>query len=480
MEILYLYLLIFIFAILYSKATLFWVYLWQLKEYRLDRFLAEFGFLGRLLRFWAFSGGRKFHRPVFTVKALLVYIASLIVILSGIYFISKGFFYGAISGFWLVLFSLLGLYFLVPFLVVLIMFLFQLPVVLIKNLIYKMASARVAGVKGLIVIGITGSYGKSSTKEFLAQILEKKFKVIRTPKNINTEIGISKFILQKLDPDDDIFIVEMGAYKKGEIKRICDIVKPKIGIITGINEQHLDLFGSFENIISTKFELIESLPEDGFALFNGENEYCVKMAENWGGNKFIYKSMSLEIKIPLSPPLEKGGAEGTIEWPFFYLENLSGAAEAAKYLGMGEDEISEAEKNIKLSERMLNNHIGKNGTLVIEDTYSANPAGVLAALDYLGQQKQKNKIVVMPCLIELGSAAEKVHREIGKKITEVCDLAIITTRDYFDILKSEAGEKVILAVKPEKVIELLKDRLNSDTAVLIEGRVADGVVEFVK
>jgi len=454
--------------------------LWQLKEYRLDRFLAEFGFLGRLLRFWAFSGGRKFHRPVFTVKALFVYIVSLLVVLSGIYFISKGFFYGIIPSFWLIFLSLLGLYFLIPFLVILVMFLFQLPVVLAKNLIYKMAGLRVASVRNLTVIGVTGSYGKSSTKEFLAQILEKKFKVRKTPKNINTEIGISKFILQKLNPDDEVFIVEMGAYKKGEIKRICDIVKPKIGILTGINEQHLDLFGSFENIIDTKFELIESLPEDGFALFNGGNEYCVKMAEDWGGNKFIYKSMSQEIKIPPSPPLENGGAEGATEWPFFYLENLAGAVEAAKYLGMSGEETNEAVKSIELTERMAHTFIGRNGALIVSDAYSANPAGVLAALGYLGQQKQKNKIVVMPCLIELGSAAEKVHREIGKKITEVCDLAIITTRDYFDILKSEAGEKVILAVKPEKVIELLKDRLNSDTAVLIEGRVADGVVEFVK
>jgi len=479
MEMLYLYLLIFIFAILYSKATLFWVYLWQLKEYRLDRFLAEFGFLGRLLRFWAFSGGRKFHRPVFTVKALFVYVSSLLVILFGIYFISKGFFYGVIPDFWLIFLSLLGLYFLVPFLVLLVMSLFQMPVVLVKNLIYKMAAWRVASVKNLVVIGITGSYGKSSTKEFLAQILEKKFKVIKTPKNINTEIGISKFILQKLNPDDEIFIVEMGAYKKGEIKRICDIVKPKIGIITGINEQHLDLFGSFENIINTKFELIESLPrtmavqggpEDGFALFNGENEHCVEMSEKWSGEKAVYKS----------DPNDSNKHPNDPNFPNYYLANLAGAIEAAKHLGMGEDEIAEAVKNIRLTDRMLNSYIGKGGALIIEDTYSANPAGVLAALDYLGQQKQKTKIVVMPCLIELGSAAEKVHREIGKKIAEVCDLAIITTKDYFDILKEEAGEKVILAVKPEKVIELIKDKLNSDTAVLIEGRVADGVVEFVK
>ena len=479
MPIAYIYILLFLFALLYSKSALFWVYLWQLKEYRLDRFWSEYGFLGKLLHFWAFSGGRKFHRPVFTLKALAIYVISLLAVLAGIYAVLRISIFSEIGSAWIIIAGLIALYVLVPTIVFLIIAIFQLPIIIAKFFIFKMAAARVAENKDLIIVGITGSYGKTSTKEFLAQILEKKFEVIKTPKNINTEIGIAKFILQNLIPalslerrgGKEVFIVEMGAYKKGEIKRICDIVKPKIGIITGINEQHLSLFGSFQNIIDTKYELIEGLPEDGFALFNGENEYCLEMAEKWKGDKVIYKT---------SPQPSPWKGEGKISLPKHYLLNLAGAVEIARYLGMGEEEIKQATEQIKLTDRMIKTFIGKNRALIIDDSYSANPSGVLAGLDYLAEQKQARKIIIMPCLIELGSAAKEIHQKIGQKINAVCDLAIITTKDYFDIIKAEVGDKAILAAAPEKAIELVKDKLNSDVAVLVEGRVAEFVLSFLQ
>ena len=479
MPIAYIYILLFLFALLYSKSALFWVYLWQLKEYRLDRFWSEYGFLGKLLHFWAFSGGRKFHRPVFTLKALAIYVISLLAVLAGIYAVLRISIFSEIGSAWIIIAGLIALYVLVPTIVLVIMSICQAPIIIAKFFIFKMAAARVAENKDLIIIGITGSYGKTSTKEFLAQILEKKFEVIKTPKNINTEIGIAKFILQNLIPalslerrgGKEVFIVEMGAYKKGEIKRICDIVKPKIGIITGINEQHLSLFGSFQNIIDTKYELIEGLPEDGFALFNGENEYCLEMAEKWKGDKVIYKT---------SPQPSPWKGEGKISLPKHYLLNLAGAVEIARYLGMGEEEIKQATEQIKLTDRMIKTFIGKNRALIIDDSYSANPSGVLAGLDYLAEQKQARKIIIMPCLIELGSAAKEIHQKIGQKINAVCDLAIITTKDYFDIIKAEVGDKAILAAAPEKAIELVKDKLNSDVAVLVEGRVAEFVLSFLQ
>jgi UDP-N-acetylmuramoyl-tripeptide--D-alanyl-D-alanine ligase len=302
----------------------------------------------------------------------------------------------------------------------------------------------------------------------LAQILENKFRVKKTPENINTEIGVAKFILQKVNPEDEVLIVEMGAYKKGEIKKLSEIVSPEIGIITGINEQHLSLFGSLKNIIGAKYELIESLPEDGLAVFNGENKYCLEMAERWGGKKVIYRDANIRIHT------------NDTNMPRHYLQNLAGVIEVSRYLGMAEDEIIEAVKNIKSTERMIKTFIGKNGALIIDDLYSVNPAGVLVALDYLDEQDKKYKIIIMPCLIELGEAAEEIHREIGKKIAEVCDLAVITTNDFFDIIKQEAGEKVILAVNSEKAIKILDDKLNQEAAVLLEGRLAQNIIMFAR
>jgi UDP-N-acetylmuramoyl-tripeptide--D-alanyl-D-alanine ligase len=512
-----LYIVLLLTALVLTKSSLFWVYLWQTKEYRLDRFWAEYGQFKKLGRFWLFSGGRKFHQPIHTLKSILIHFISLAIVSLAIFILLEMFFGGTLSDSWPFIVGLIILYLLMPLIVSLNVLIFYLPTVIIKNIIYRLAAKKMRKIDNLTVIGITGSYGKSSTKEFLAQILGRKFEVIKTPENVNSEIGVAKFVLSRhsefisesqirvndggemLKPLDTkvladrsachrcakalmgrqvqydnvkrrqkIFIVEMGAYKRGEIKRICNIVKPKIGIITGISEQHLSLFGSIENIKRAKFELIESLPEDGLAVFSGENKYCLEMAERRGKKKVICSASDANKYANYT------------NLPKHYLSNIVAAAEVAKYLGMSDEEIKEAIKNIKLTERMTKAFTGRNGVLIIDDTYSANPDGVLAALDYLARQKQKTKIIVMPCLIELGKLAEEVHHRIGKRIREVCDLAVITTSDYFYAIESEAGDKSVLVGSPIKTIEFLKDKLNSDTAILLEGRLAETIVDFVK
>ena len=144
---------------------------------------------------------------------------------------------------------------------------FQIPSALWrKNLINKAKQKRLK-FKNLLVIGITGSYGKTSTKEFLATILSEKYKVLKTKEHQNSEVGVSQCILNDLKPEHEIFVCEMAAYNRGGIKLLCDIVKPKIGILTGINEQHMATFGSQENIIKTKYELIESFAGKRHSFF---------------------------------------------------------------------------------------------------------------------------------------------------------------------------------------------------------------------
>ena len=124
------------------------------------------------------------------------------------------------------------------------------------------------------VIAITGSYGKTSTKDFLATILSKRYKVLKTPGSFNTPMGICKVIRGELKPEHEIFIVEMGAKEKGNIKELCDLVRPEIGIITAIGPQHLETFKTMESVVSTKYELIESLPVEGIAVLNNDDENC--------------------------------------------------------------------------------------------------------------------------------------------------------------------------------------------------------------
>ncbi|HEC65627.1 MAG TPA: hypothetical protein ENI23_10045, partial [bacterium] len=140
----------------------------------------------------------------------------------------------------------------------------------------------------LEVIAITGSYGKTTTKEILYQILSRKYKVAKTPKNYNTDIGISKTIISDLKQNTKIFIAEMGAYRMGEIKAATKILRPDIAIVTGVNEQHVSLFGSIEKTFKAKYELIDSLGKEGVAILNGDNEYAIRMAEKSTHKEILY------------------------------------------------------------------------------------------------------------------------------------------------------------------------------------------------
>ena len=295
-----------------TKAILFYLYLWQLKEYHVGRFLDHFRtekgrklllnplnvikiilllsfpaypllllfsvFVLYILEFLKtiFDFLRKqLKRPVFTLKAAFLISAALVfesaflfVLLQNIKDIENIVWFI----FWLLIFDILT-----PMISSLIVLIFQPLAVLQRNRIIKKAKIKRGQFKNLLVVGITGSYGKTSTKEFLAAILSEKFKILKTKEHQNSEVGVSLCILNDLRPEYEIFICEMGAYSRGGIKLLCGIAKPKIGIITGINEQHMATFGSQKNIIKTKYELIESLPEDGMAFFNAKNKYCLEL-----------------------------------------------------------------------------------------------------------------------------------------------------------------------------------------------------------
>ena len=127
--------------------------------------------------------------------------------------------------------------------------------------------------KSCFMIGITGSYGKTSTKHYLNRILSEQFEVCMTPGSFNTTMGVIRTIREYLKPYDTVFICEMGAKQPGDIKEICDLVHPSVGIITAVGEQHLESFKTIENVQRTKFELIDSLPADGLAIVNDDFEW---------------------------------------------------------------------------------------------------------------------------------------------------------------------------------------------------------------
>lgn len=522
------YLIALLWLVVFTKKLLFWIYLWQLKEYHLGRFLDHFQtykgkklFLDYLLliKILIFSGIIITARLGFSeFKFDLVYLTALIFLLEAV-FSFKNFWkrtfkkpiwtqktaflfnLGISGGILIVFFSFLlelkltrftALFLLfdilIPVILSVMILIFQPLAAILRYRFIKKAKKKRESFKNLLVIGITGSYGKTSTKEFLATILSARFKVLKTQEHQNSEVGISQCILNELTEDHEIFICEMGAYNKGGIKLLCDIAKPKIGVLTGINEQHMATFGSLENIIKTKYELIESLPQGGLAFFNGKNKYCQELYQ-----KTLRPS---SLRGPESAPQGQSKAGQASIKSFLYgensglgLENLEGAKVVAKALGMTDEEIELAVRKIENKFPGIKIRDGIDGLRIIDATFSANPNSVITHLEYL-KGLGGRKIVVMPCLIELGKASKEVHERIGQKIAEVCDLAIITTKDRFKEIKavsiplrgtsaSQRKVEVVFVEDSKKIFEKIKEFCSDGDAVLLESRVPNQLIDLL-
>jgi len=490
---------------IFIKLLFFWVWLWQLKEYRLGRFRAHFGTQKIKKIIFSLHGIRY---PKLTQKTFIILVSGILIgflILFELFSLPSQVLFSKIwdgKPEYLFYLLLLILIILAPIIFSLLVLFFQIPASILIKRILKKAKEKREEFKELLVIGITGSYGKTSTKEFLATILEEKFKILKTPEHQNTDPGIARCVLDNLTSEHQIFIVEMAAYKLGEIKPPCRMVQPKIGILTGINEQHLATFGSRENIIDTKFELIESLPENGIAIFNGNNKYCFELYKKAKttrkpDNIFLTTTGKMlstdiwaeDIKVEKEFISFKVNSEGGDSANFRVnllgrqnIENILLAVCCAKELGMRLEEIAAACRKIRPKQGTAQLKKSKQNLNIIDATYSANPDGVIADLEHLKNWEGK-KAIVMPCLIELGKAGPEIHKKIGKKIGQVCDLALITTRDYFQEIKKGAietglkGKNILFIKNPKEIIEKLNIFGGENDIVLLESRVPKQLIK---
>ncbi|MCK5123421.1 MAG: UDP-N-acetylmuramoyl-tripeptide--D-alanyl-D-alanine ligase [Candidatus Pacebacteria bacterium] len=502
-----------LFLIKLLRDSLYFAWLWQIKEYRIDRtrsylredksifknnifylvasFLILFFYLSQqifiylALLFFAFTfyqilreiKNRSLKRPKLTFRMLVTFLMIVVFCLIIVFpWIPAS---AGMTKSSVLILLFLFLYLITPFLITAIIlstnpfFNFQ------KKRIIKKASLKMRGLKKIKVIGITGSYGKTSTKEFLYAILSQKYKVVKTTGNNNTNIGVAYTVLNKVSDEYDYFICEMGAYKIGEIKEMCEIVKPEIGILTGINEQHLSLFGSIENTRKAKFELVESLPKDGMAIINSRIDI---RSEGFSPIVKFFRAEALAPSIKVY--------QDCVEFDYknykfkanllgkHYIENILSAIITAESLGMNLEEISKAVEKIKPSKFMMRKLDGPNNSVFIDDSYSANPDGVIAALDYLDEAyRDYKKIIVFPGIIELGSSSKKIHQKLFNKIDKICDFAYILNTEY-QILNTK--NKFIFERDFGKAAEMLKNNLDEKTVVLFESRGAGVVMEKIK
>ncbi len=285
------------------------------------------------------------------------------------------------------------------------------------------------------VIGITGSYGKTSTKFYLERLLSAKYNVLMTPGSFNTTMGVVKVVRGSLNATHEIFLCEMGAKGVGEIKEICDIVHPKHSIITSIGEQHLETFGSVENIIKTKFEIADAIT-DGTVFLNYDNEFIRNHGTDknhitYGieGGKWDYTADGIKVT-------EKGTTftvhHGDEEKQFstkllgeHNVQNILGAIAVSHELGISLDELVYPVKRLEAVPHRMQILDKGNGVTIIDDAFNSNPAGARAALKTLSMFEDALRILATPGMIELGEREYQLNKELGEFAAGCCDIAIL-------------------------------------------------------
>lgn len=296
----------------------------------------------------------------------------------------------------------------------------------------KDAAKRLSAMPNLTVVGVTGSYGKTSVKNYLNALLSAKYNVLMTPGSYNTTMGVVRTIREMLRPSHEIFIAEMGAKQVGDIKEICDLVHPTYGIITSIGEQHLETFGSIDNIIATKFELADAIPVEGAAILNYDNEYIrtrgvavptVTYGGADSGAGYRYNDMAVDThgcQFTLTAPDGESCRYTTHLLGAHNIQNLAGCMALAHTLGISLKEMVYPVRLIKTVEHRL--QLLPNG--YIDDAYNSNPAGFRSALDTLAAFSAQ-RVLVTPGMVELGERQDTLNRELGEYAATRCDYAVL-------------------------------------------------------
>lgn len=286
-------------------------------------------------------------------------------------------------------------------------------------------------------VGITGSYGKTSMKFYLSELLGSQYETLKTPESFNTPMGVTITIRQHLRPTHEYFICEMGARRVHEIRELCEIAHPHDGIITSVGEQHLETFGSIDNILNTKFELADSVQSAGGKIYlNGDNELIRSRAPKYKGAILYGTTEDCDYRATDISVSDKG-TDFTMTAPDgescrfsmkllgeHSVQNVVGAIAYAHGTGIPLEKLVLPVKRIAAVPHRLQ-LLDKGGDLTfIDDAYNSNPSGCRAALNVLGLF-DACKILVTPGMVELGAKQEELNFEFGQEAAAVCDYIVL-------------------------------------------------------
>ncbi len=357
------------------------------------------------------------------------------------------------------------------------------------------------------VVGITGSYGKTSVKEYLATILSSTYPTLKTEASKNSPIGIAEVVLRSLNDSHKAFVVEMGAYRPGEIAEMSTMVRPEVGILTAINPQHQDLFGSIETTMKAKYELLQHLVGKKIAIMNLDDEKVVVLAkqaikdgcEVWGWTTKVLQPTTLHInpsnifrvehvnsnmngvsfdcvyrkeKIRINAPVVGVHQAG----------NITAAIAGAVALGMKFYNATQVAAHVASADKVMHILPGVNGSVFIDDTFNNNPDAAIAAVRFLGSQKGK-KIVVFQPMVELGSYAESSHEMVGRLAAENCDAILLTNSSHFKAfesgVRSVSSTIPLYIYTPIEISEYIRTHIKEHDVVLFKGKDAEHALHLL-
>lgn len=377
---------------------------------------------------------------------------------------------------------------LLPFLVILPCALLLLPFERSINAKYIRQAEQKLSRAAYIKIAVTGSFGKTSVKNILTEMLSSKYKACCTPGSFNTPLGIASYVNNDLPCDAEAVVFEMGAKKRGDIDFLCKMVKPRYGILTGIEKQHLSTFGSVDNVIAAKGELLRHIPENGICVLNADNVYTRRLDVEACPTVTVGATGDVAIgDVSVSAAgtsfcLTVGGKKRTVKTRLlgaFNAINVALAAALAYELGVDAEDIFGAAERLKPVPHRLELIEGANGTAIIDDSYNANISGVRGALEVLSCFQGK-RYVVTQGIVELGREQFEVNFGLGKELAAVSD-AIVTLGQNCKALSqgaraANASAEILFADTVGEAASLLAPRMRAGDVILFQNDLPDSMI----
>ena len=346
----------------------------------------------------------------------------------------------------------------------------------------QMLATAVRKVWGKPLVGVTGSAGKTTTKEAIAHVLASRFRVLKSEGNFNNHFGLPLMLL-KLEPEHDVAVIEMGMSHAGEITALAKIAQPEIGVVTNVAPVHLEFFDSLAGIARAKYELIESLPPNGTAVLNADDEYVSQFGRDFKGRVILYgTAATADVR---AENIESCGTEGArfdiitaggrepALLPLVGAHNVLNAVAAVSVAlarGLKLTEAVAALSTLKPADRR--GQVLQVGNItVIDDCYNSNPKALNAMVDALANMKAGRRVVVAGEMLELGPAGEAMHREAGKHLAEKEIDVLVGVRGLAQAMVEgarQAGAKAEFVATPEEAGDWLARETRDGDVVLLK------------